>query len=92
MHTAKGARQTEMCSRAFDADLNWFHLNGLKLCSIVYTSFGENMTMFLRLSVVTFQTRGMENLSEDVWMEELSDSEELQQVPYVGLFPLVPIF
>ena len=50
------------------------------------------MTMFLRLSVVTFQTRGMENLSEDVWMEELSDSEELQQVPYVGLFPVVPIF
>ena len=34
MHTAKGARQTEMCSRAFDADLNWFHLNGLNLCSI----------------------------------------------------------
>ena len=49
--------------------------------------------MFLIFSVVTFQTRGMENLSEDVWMEELSDCEELQQVPHVGLFPvLVPIF
>ena len=33
----------------------------------------------------------MENLSEDVWMEELSDCEELQQVPHVGLFPVVPI-
>ena len=47
--------------------------------------------MYLIFSVVTFQTRGMENLSEDVWMEELSDCEELQQVPHVGLFPVVPI-
>ena len=48
--------------------------------------------MVLIFSVVTFQTRGMENLSEDVWMEELSDCEELQQVRHVGHFPIVPIF
>ena len=57
---------------------------------VLSTRFGENM--FLIFSVVTFQTRRMENLSEDVWMEELSDCEELQQVSHVGLFPVVPIF